>query len=37
VILYYAFIAKVLPLLVLVPVAILAVFVLRQRHACERD
>ena len=35
-ILYYVFIAKALPLVALVPVAILAVFVLRQRHACQR-
>ena len=36
VILYYALVTKALPLLALVPVAILAVFVLRQRHACQR-
>jgi hypothetical protein len=36
VILYYAFVSKALPLLTVVPVAILAVFLLRQRHACQR-
>lgn len=35
VVLYYAFISKLLPLLALVPVAVIAVFVLRQRHACQ--
>jgi MutS domain V len=35
VVLYCVFISKVFPLLTLVPVAILAVFVIRQRHACQ--
>jgi hypothetical protein len=34
-ILYCAFISKALPLLTVVPVAILAVFALRQRHGCQ--
>ena len=36
VVLYYAFISKVMPPLTLLPLAILAVLVLRQRHACQR-
>jgi hypothetical protein len=34
--LYCSFISKVLPLLTIFPIAILAVFALRQRHACQR-
>ncbi len=35
-VLYYAFISKLWPLLALASVAVIAVFVLRQRHACQR-
>ena len=35
-VLYYSLVSKVLPLFALIPVAVLAVFVLRQRHACQR-
>jgi hypothetical protein len=34
-VLYYAFIAKALPLSALIPVVVLAVLLLRQRHACQ--
>ena len=36
VVLYYAFISKVWPLLALASVVVIAVFVLRQRYACQR-
>jgi hypothetical protein len=36
VVLYYSLVSKVLPLFALIPIAVLAVFVLRQRHACQR-